>query len=41
MKGGIMCLKVETENCNIVFLDTAKLIVGSLDKLCKSFEVPE
>ena len=41
MKGGIMSLQVETENCNVAFLDTAKLIMGSLDKLCKSFKVPE
>lgn len=41
MKGGIMSLKIEAENCNIVFLDTAKLIMGSLNKLCTSFKVPE
>tara|TARA_Y100000287_G_scaffold147421_1_gene122415 strand:- start:17 stop:142 length:126 start_codon:yes stop_codon:yes gene_type:complete len=41
MKGGIMNLKIETENCNIVFLDSAKIIMGSLDILCKSFKVPE
>lgn len=41
MKGGIMSLKIECENCNIVFLDTAKLIMGSLLELCKSFKVPK
>lgn len=41
MKGGIMCLEIETEKCHIKFLDTAKLVMGSLDKLCKSFKVPE
>ena len=41
MKGGIMSLIVETENCSIAFLDSAKIIMGSLDILCKSFKVPE
>ena len=41
MKGGIMCLKVETENCVISFLDTSKLIMGTLSKLCESFKVPD
>ena len=36
-----MSLIVETENCSIAFLDSAKIIMGSLDKLCKSFKVPE
>ena len=36
-----MSLKVSTENCNFTFLDTAKIVIGSLDKLCKSFNVPE
>ena len=40
MKGGIMSLRVSTENCNINFVDTAKIVIGSLAKLCKSFEVP-
>lgn len=41
MKGGIMCLVVETSNCKFKFLDSMKLIMGSLKKLCKSFNVPE
>lgn len=41
MKGGIMSLVVETENCKMKFLDSMKMIMGPLNKLCKSFKVPE
>lgn len=41
MKGGIMCLQLETENCKFKFVDSFKMIQGSLDELCESYNVPE
>lgn len=41
MKGGIMTITVESENNVIKFIDSMKMIIGSLNKLCKSFKVPE
>lgn len=43
-KGGIMSMTLtsqEFDNCNFIIRDTRKFLVPSLDKLCKSFAIPE
>lgn len=41
MKGGIMCLSIETNNCQIKFIDSKKYVNGKLIDLCKTFKVPQ
>lgn len=43
-KGGIMSMTLtspEFDNCNFIIRDTRKFLIPSLDKLCKSYAIPE